>query len=371
MIPTSTSGVNKPSSQDRVRITVFGPGFGESIVIYIPQIGWGVIDSCEYRKVNPALEYLQKNKAQKISFIVLSHPHLDHYKGLDQLIHSYIGRIDRICYYSGDGLKEYRSYLAKKAVLNEPGIKTLGRLLRLFEKAQKKGARIVRISERTEIIRKRQVDGHDIEVLALSPSAQSVARYVELLYAAIPKNIGDYTRELQKTNYNLLSTALWCQIGKLRFIFGSDLEIGDEDQMGWKGIVTNIDTPELSIDFVKVPHHGSPNAFYQPVWEKFSEGGKIISVITPYNRLSEPLPNSDILKKIFDYSSVTAVTAKIKTTKPERIYNRDAVRNFHGVKKWRYIVKPKQIGCVEVNFRLGADAISNTKIEKPSYLWEA
>ena len=73
--------------KDLVSVTVFGPGFGESIVIYIPYLGWGIIDSCLYKvkgnTINPALEYLKSENVTHLSFLILTHPHRDHFQGLN------------------------------------------------------------------------------------------------------------------------------------------------------------------------------------------------------------------------------------------------------------------------------------------------
>jgi len=104
--------------KDAVNVVVFGPGFGESIVLYVPNLGWGVIDSCTYKKknvtINPALEFLKSLHVSSLAFVVLTHPHRDHFQGLGLIIDHFLGQIQRICYYSGEGIREYRLFLAKK-----------------------------------------------------------------------------------------------------------------------------------------------------------------------------------------------------------------------------------------------------------------
>lgn len=47
----------------------------------------GIID-CNLKKdkSNPILNYIIKNRIQKIEFMLLSHPHFDHYSGLVELL---------------------------------------------------------------------------------------------------------------------------------------------------------------------------------------------------------------------------------------------------------------------------------------------
>src|SRR3990167_7972796 len=78
-------------------ITCFGNGFGESIVLHIPDVGWGIVDSCISTKDNNdyvlPLEYLVNvfdcGDYPPLSFLILTHPHKDHYMGMDKLITEY------------------------------------------------------------------------------------------------------------------------------------------------------------------------------------------------------------------------------------------------------------------------------------------
>lgn len=360
-------------SKNLVNLVVFGPGVGESIVINIPNVGWGVIDSCLWKikrqKQNPALEYLKSKHVSHLAFIILTHPHSDHFQGLAQIIGHYLGQIDRICYYSGDGLREYRAYLAKKGVLGEPGLRELGNIFKRFEEAKDKGAKIVRLSERTEIIRKGRYGDYDIEIIALSPSAESINQYVKLLYKAIPTKDGDVVKVIHDSHHNLLASALYCQIGQLTLILGSDLEIGNNDQTGWRGVLANKDSPDLSAHVIKVPHHGSENAFYAPVWQAFSQNNHLVSVITPYMRLSDPLPTLEILQKISHYSQVIAITTKTKSIEPRKRYGRTIIQQFQGVRKWHCLVDPRQIGFVDMDLCIDDGTIANLNVVKPAYLW--
>lgn len=362
-------------NENTLDITVFGPGFGESIILNMPGLGWGLIDSCLSRvkgiSQNPALEYLHKKNVQRLAFIVLTHPHEDHYLGLDQIIEQYLGRIDRICYYSGDGIKEYREYLARKEFLDPPsGLRKFAAVLRKIAEAKDRRANIIRIAERTEIIRKMKYGKHEIEMIALSPSAESVKKYVELLFDAIPKEDGDSVKHLSDSHHNLLSSAIWCSIGNLRLVLGSDVERGDDNQTGWDGILNNIDCPDLSSHLVKVSHHGSSKAFHEPAWKIFSRDARPISIITPFTRLADPLPRDSELKKIAIYSNAVAVTARTEFVKPKRIYDRTILKHFRGVKKWQCILEHEESGYVHVSFSVDDGSVINFDTVPPAYLFE-
>jgi len=105
--------------EDELEISIFGPGYGESIVLHIPQVGWGIIDSCVQKFGNttiiPTLEYLLniiKPSFPKLAFVILTHPYQAHCEGLDKIIKEYPGGVDRVCRHDGYGIRELRAYNA-------------------------------------------------------------------------------------------------------------------------------------------------------------------------------------------------------------------------------------------------------------------
>jgi len=299
--------------------------------------------------------------------VILTHPHLDHYKGLSELVDHYLGNIDRICYYAGEGLREYRAYLAKKNILGEPGLKSLAFILTKFKEAKKHGANIVKISERTEIIRKKLFQGHNIEMIALSPSEDSINAYCQLLYDYIPTDNSSPIKSVSDRDHNLVSSSIWCKIDDKIFLFGSDLENGFSKYSGWNGVLNNIDSPELSPSFVKIPHHGSPNAFHKDAWQLFSQSGKPTSVVTPYNRTHKPRPDKTVLENIYGYSEAVYVTSMAKFENPKKLYKDIPLEISYGINSWSYIKYPQQVGYVKAVFSTENNSINKISVKKPAY----
>ena len=360
--------------ENTVRLVAFGPGFGESIALYIPEVGWGVIDSClvknNNKRLNPTLEYLKSNNVNQLAFLVLTHPHQDHYLGIDHIIKHYLGRIERVCYYSGQGIRKYRTYLAKNELLGERGIRQLANIFSEFEKAKNAGANIITISERTEIIRRNKFGQHYVEIVALSPSAESEDLYSDLLFGSIPKKDGDTFKLLPDSDHNLISAAIWCSIGNLRIILGSDVETGKNQKTGWIGILDNVDCPDLSSQLIKVSHHGSPNAFYKNAWEKHSSGTSPVAIITPYNRLKNPLPSEKGLRRIAKYSEIIGITSKPKYVKPKKVYDRSVIKKLHGIRDWKCLVEYGRAGCIIVDLSIG-DGTYKLTVDPPAHCIES
>lgn len=74
-------------TDDRCYLFVFGPGFGESIILRFPGGIWMVVDGCEVARQSPAAKILEQEGAQWTA-VVLTHPHLDHSRGLDTVLGS-------------------------------------------------------------------------------------------------------------------------------------------------------------------------------------------------------------------------------------------------------------------------------------------
>ncbi|MBC8444377.1 hypothetical protein H8D83_02205 [Candidatus Woesearchaeota archaeon] len=354
-----------------INIIFFGPGYGESILLYLPGLGWGIIDSCSVKikkeKINPALEYLKSQKVKNLAFLILTHPHLDHYKGLEDILYYFMGAIDRICYYSGAGLEEYARYLIRKKIINEPGLLGLKNILDLFQKAKESGSNLMRLAERTQIIRKKHYGNHMIEMISLSPSENSEREYCERLYNCIPIDKPASIKDLKKSDQNLISSAIWCEIDDKRFVFGSDLENHSSRHSGWNGVLNNKDVPNLSALFVKIPHHGSPNAYNDNIWRVFSKDQKPLSVVTPYSKTTALRPDPNTIKNISKFSKDIYVTSRITFEKPQKIYKELDSTFVHGIESWKYIKLPNQLGFIKTTIQTNPDPDIEIFVKKPAY----
>jgi competence protein ComEC len=74
-----------------LRIRFLNVGQGDSIILEwqdITDLSWkiGIIDCNLYLNANPTLSYLIQNNYKEIEFILLSHPHSDHFSGMKALL---------------------------------------------------------------------------------------------------------------------------------------------------------------------------------------------------------------------------------------------------------------------------------------------
>jgi hypothetical protein len=370
--------LNLPEDNE-LEICFFGPGYGESIVVHIPSIGWGIIDSCNVKvkskSITPALEYLLQLLSPPyplLSFIVLTHSHEDHYSGFDQIIKKYPGGIRRICRYDGDGIRELKIYLVQQKIANNNILPGLVQVFDAMDNAIKSGVHLRRLSEMTSIIdvNNIQIEGYgttDIKLLALSPSAISVKKYVEMLFALYPQK-GKAVKPGDDRLHNLLSVAILLKIGNIQIIFGSDVETGTDDNMGWNGILNN-DCPNLWANLVKVAHHGSESGYNANAWEKHSGKGLPFAIVTPFNKGSVSLPKENDLKRLNIVTNKIGLTSVVETTeKLERYYPRDVIKSIrYRTRAIKTILPPNKLGLIRYRFLL--DGTVTEEIAEPPARW--
>jgi hypothetical protein len=352
-----------PPKTDEIELTFFGPGFGESIVVHIPGIGWGIIDSCEFGPVSgrfvPPLQYVIYQKVNRLAFLVLTHPHADHFKGMEQIVDHYLGRIDRVCRYAGDGARELGVYLTNRAIKGTPGAKSLSSVFKAFKKAVDNNAESRRLGAMTQIIPRKQVSINgtttEVEVLSLSPSAYDEQLYVNILRVASPELTGIIT-EIPDSDHNLVSSAIWISAGDVVVILGSDVEKGRGRSSGWRGIIGSVDAPGLPVKALKVSHHGSPSAYYKKAWEQHCGGKKITSVVTPFARGKQPRPSEEDIERIKKFSSHVGLTSQLRYVRALDVYDRAVARRLME-KKWKIIQAPQECGMITVRYDLTGNAI--------------
>jgi hypothetical protein len=352
-----------PPNENELEITVFGPGYGESIVLHVPGIGWGVIDSCEVRK-HPtplALHYLLNLLSPpypKLAFVLLTHPHEDHYKGLDKIIREYPGGVERICRYEGDGVRELKRYLVQQRVAGNYVSPGLVNVFKTIGEAEKAGVNFRRLGEMTLVfdLKNVPIEGYgtaNICLMALSPSAASCQKYVDTLFKAFPQR-GKPVQPVPDEAHNLISVALLLKIGEIQVIFGSDVETGLKNNTGWNGIIFNRDCPELWTNLIKVSHHGSEDGFNPLAWQNHGKRMKPIAIITPFCHGSTLLPKKKDIENIKRVSNKVGITSSIQFGKDlYKYYPRDVVRNLSThARSLKVIEYPEKIGFIRVRYLL-------------------
>jgi len=217
---------------DLLYLFVFGPGFGESIVLRVPPDEWIVVDSLRHQTkledANPALQLLTAHDAT-VAAIALTHRHRDHAHGLYQLLDrrrqgSPVGRTD--VFATPD--EGWRGSQDASFVLDTGTVASLlNRIDHIWINDPPSKWMLVEGATRT-------VGEATIEVL--SPPANSQPR---------------------KGDLNRLSSAMLVRWHECQILLGADLSVP-----GWRAVAKGVPpaTGFATSQALKVAHHGSKSA---------------------------------------------------------------------------------------------------------------
>lgn len=255
---------------DALHLFVFGPGTGELIVVCAPPGRWLVVDGCGHAGTVYASAVLTHYSASP-DLVVLTHPHADHYKGLDVVVEQATMGDPAAWPLLGlamppeaDGRTGAVGDLA--TYLSEGGAEhVVATILERWERAPKTKWTLQPGS--TQPLGEAQV-----KVLSPTVAMRSAA--------AQAQNAGT------RFDLNQLSAVLVIEWRGLRVVLGADLV--ETPGAGWSS-ACDIE-PELAAHVaLKVPHHGSVSALHEAVLARTLGPAFPNWIVTP--KASDDLPN--------------------------------------------------------------------------------
>ena len=316
-----------PPSPDEIEVSVFGRGYGESILVHLTHNNWVIVDSCINPNTNlPApLDYLNKigvDPSTAVKQVIATHWHSDHIKG--------IGDIYKTCtsanFVCSDALdfKEFvtlvNSY-ENNIMAKESGILDFKKILK---ELMRRNTLPIFASENS-LLWKDEITNCKGEktvcnIISLSPCALSKIAAMIDIKRNLPKK-KDAKRSVIATSPNRAAVVLWISIGEYNLLLGSDLEDTGNAQSGWSVIVNSKLRPEGKVEFFKIPHHGSENAHSLDVWQELLKENHI-SVLTPFINADKLLPSSDDVNRICSLSTNSFSASSFRKTKIKACYIR-------------------------------------------------
>lgn len=290
---------NRAPAADEFELSIFGPGYGESIALHVGGGRWLLVDSCIDRasKRPAVLDYFDEisaNPADCVDLVVATHWHDDHVRGISTVFET-CRRAEFACssaltqpefleltqVYSslGDdaGIAEMRKVIAclqdrataTPASRQAPKLAVADRLVHRWTGASKSAG---------------------AELIALSPSDTAKLLAQAEIAKMLPEPWTLRTRARTLTP-NLASVALWLRAGEITVLLGSDLEEMGDPRMGWTAIVDSTTRPEGSALVFKVPHHGAESAHHDDVWSQMVDASAV-SAMTPFAKGRTRLPSA-------------------------------------------------------------------------------
>ena len=303
------TGTDRPPRDDEFEVTLFGPGYGESVVLHVGDGTWVIVDSCLDADRQPsALAYLERiglDPARSVHLIVATHWHDDHIRGVAKLVD--ICGEAAFCCASTLCRKEF---LAAVDALERRHLTVVGsgvqEIHSVFSRLRQTASSPTHaIADRRILVR------NTCEVWSLSPDDEAFDRFLKSAGSLIP-GAGQSKRRVPTLTPNEAAVALWVDAGNFSVLLGSDLA-----RQGWKRILASRERPAGQASVFKVPHHGSEDAHEQEVWRRMLTP-EPLAVLTPWHRGRGRLPRPRDVRRLRSCTPNAYATAKPRMTRSSK-----------------------------------------------------
>lgn len=303
---------------DELEVSVFGPSYGEAIVAKVGEAEWIAVDSCRNEDTGRSkpLEYLEEigvDVARDVKAVIATHWHRDHIGGIAELVAAAKGATF-FCPLSFRN-KEFMTFAETFASGNgNPLVQRSSEYIRTLVALRETGRRPVFVAQDRRLL----VTTNGATVYTLSPSDPQISDFLTGIGAELAALKEGREPSNLDTDPNHTAIVLMLNLGNHRVLLGADLE--EEEVKGWSTIMTTSTIERDNISLIKVPHHGSSNAFHAPFWEKHISK-ECVSVLTPFASGSNPPPTRDDVARILSYTSNAYSAARIGSVSPAKLTN--------------------------------------------------
>jgi hypothetical protein len=288
----------RPPKDEEFELSIFGPGFGECLVIHLGFGKWMVIDSCmaSKKKHSIAVEYLETLGVQiesQVELLVLTHWHADHIRGAANLFRRAVNA-KLIC----SGALRFKEFFQLLAIAGESKLvsadNAAGEFRELLEIKKSRAANSQQAKppgpdtwaqEGSPIFECKETR---LFVRALSPSSQTLTDAASNFLKLLPSE-SQPVLEVPYVTPNDQSIAIEIVSPNVMVLLGADLENTTDKGRGWNAVLDYQFRHDGVHAVFKIPHHCSENAHNSGVWTKML-APDAIAAITPFKNGKVSLP---------------------------------------------------------------------------------
>jgi beta-lactamase superfamily II metal-dependent hydrolase len=301
-------------ANEEAEISVFGPGYGESVLVHLGFGDWLIVDSCvDKTRKNPApITYLRSigiDPSTAVKIIIASHWHDDHVRGLASIFEECTSA-QFCCSVSLNNI-EFLTLVGAEKYSIESRVQEFGKILKLIQ-ARKEGRSQSAGPEwaiENKRVWQRTAQPMPVEIFSLSPSSGAVTLALRQFAQLLPQT-DQPKRQAIAVRPNHAAVVLWVKIGDLSVVLGSDLEETEDPSTGWSVIVDSKARPNGKAYVFKIPHHGSSNGDQPRVWSEMLID-EPLAVLTPFVNGRTELPTRSDVRRIQGQTPNTFSTNKI------------------------------------------------------------
>jgi len=289
-----------------LKIHVLNVGSGDSTVIeYIDENNtlWAVIDCYKENESHESetLKFLKQKNVTEIYSICLTHPDLDHYNGLLELVD----------YFSDRG-RNLTRFIAP--ILDHTKYKSIPNSKREEQKLRALYSLLSQLAEKDKIHYDQFGYGQPIffpytdKVIALGPLVINTEKYAKQIYEREKKrNIGEKPSKVDK---NLLSVIIGIIGPKTLTILCSDATSHIIETTLKRFTGDRKKSNEITLfNFVKVPHHGSAESNYPDLWSHYCIKNISVAGISAGPKYGHP--HLEVVKNILESNVKVYCTNKV------------------------------------------------------------
>lgn len=327
-----------------MELLLFGPGYGECVLVHLGADEWLIVDSCLDRSGHqPALHHLDRIGATPetdVRLVVATHWHDDHVAGLGEVVQR-CASAEFACA-AALNHEEFLTLVqaGSSAPVQRSGVREFARVLQILGARSPTPARLVTADRRLWL----RSDGPLAEVWSLSPSDEAVRRSVAA-FAGLLNEQRTPRRAVRSVKPNHASVVVWVRVGEHIALLGADLEDHAHPHLGWTAIVNSPARPPDRAHLFKVAHHGSPNADDAAIWQHLLQS-QVTACLTPFTRGPVPRPQPTDVDRICDRAGSLYQAAPAQRPAPQQLP--PAVERTVGEVTRQFNGAEPAVGCVHL-----------------------
>lgn len=328
-----------PPAENEIEVSVFGPGYGECILVHIGFNKWIVIDSCldPASKSPAALKYFEEigiDPSTAVTKIIASHWHDDHIRGLGDVFEA-CNTADIVC---SDAISsdEFLKLImgSERSMLPTSGVDELRKVSDVLAyRARERGKRyyppIWAIAERP-ILKETHCEIH-----SLSPSDTAILLAKREFASLLPHEHLEPKRRILPFTPNRAAVVLHISVFGHSILLGADLEESGNPNDGWSAIIASANRPRTKASVFKVPHHGSENAYHGGTWRDLLVDSPVC-ILTPFIKADKSLPTPEGISRLCAHTEdvfATAIAGRSGSVKRNKTVERTIKENFKYLRK--------------------------------------
>ena len=304
---------NEIPDSNELEITLFGAGYGESVVIHVGDGKWIIIDSAmPSNSQEPyALKYLKDigvDIASQVIGVIITHWHDDHIRGISEIAEKCVSAQFYIsaALTNANNHKQFLKLILDSSIQRRANI-TVGSISGVNEfskllKTLKDRNDVPNYADQGKLL----LSGPNFALFALSPHKEVFNQAIDSILSLIPSE-GEVER-IPAPKANQTSVVLWLRFGNnIRALLGADLEENKEHK-GWSLILSRKQDfiIDKKADLFKIPHHGSITGHHEDVWKQLLNDNPIC-LIAPFRR-GIRLPKKSDVNRITKFTNNLYIT---------------------------------------------------------------